>query len=193
MLPQQCGWEGWGTSPNLRGRGVAPFAISSLWCPGSVFWSPPDRVPHPPAQAWHCATTRDRALLTWGTCRVLPPFRRAREGAAVTLRLWLGSPSHGAAEAPCSQWGLRRWAGWRLSPSRGLELGGLERAGRCPAQGLRGRSQGRRRWSRLSTAGGPLLTGATEEPLAPHLLLRIPHRQHDRRATTGLLLHRAEG
>lgn len=171
---------------------MAPFVFSSLWCPGSVLRSPPDRVLRPPAQPWHCATTRDRALLTWGTCRVLPPFRRGRERPSLS-RLWLGSPSRSAAEAPCSQWGLRRWAGWRLSPSRGLELGGLERAARHPAQGLRGRSQGRRRWRRGSAAGGPLLTRATEEPLAPHLLLRIPHRQHDRRATTGLLLHRTEG
>lgn len=55
-----------------------------------------------------------------------------REGAAVILLLWLGSPSHCAAEETYSQWGLRKWAGWRLSPSRGPELRGLESAGRRP-------------------------------------------------------------
>lgn len=43
---------------------------------------------HPPAQAWHSATTRDRALPTWGTCWVLPPFRRGREQPSLSRSCW---------------------------------------------------------------------------------------------------------
>lgn len=81
-----------------------------------------------------------RRLPTWGTCREMPgsgdfaaspaPFP-AREGAAAEPPLPSAQarmPPPGAAEAHGSQWAPRRWAGWRLSSSRGRERADWERA-----------------------------------------------------------------
>lgn len=86
----------------------------------------------------------------------------AREGAAVTLLLWLGSPSHGAAEAPCSQWGLRRWAGWRLSPSRGLELWRSGESRQTPRPGTEGGG--------VKGGGGGVAYPPAEDHCSPGLL-----------------------
>lgn len=195
VLPPTVGMGG--ANPNLRGRGVAPLLFSSLRCPGQysricllqIVSHTSCPAFHPPAQAWHSATTRDRALPTWGTCWVLPPFRRGREQPSLSRSCWevLAWCCRGALQ-PMGTEEVGRQAAVTL-PGTGGSSGGPEHAGRRPARGLRGRSLRRRRRSRRSATGGPLLTRATEEPLAPRLLPRIPDRQHDRCAAPSLLLH----
>lgn len=75
---------------------MAPLLFSSLRCPGQysricllqIVSHTSCPAFHPPAQAWHSATTRDRALPTWGTCWVLPPFRRGREQPSLSRSCW---------------------------------------------------------------------------------------------------------
>lgn len=128
-------------SPNLRRRGVAPLAFSSLRVsggntPGSVLASSPDRAscrtpPAPgPTHPLRRGTVPPRVTARSlrggraGCCLLSGAGGSSRHSPAPA-----GKPQLGAAEARCSQWGLRRWAGWRLSPSQGRELGGPERAG----------------------------------------------------------------
>lgn len=133
-------------SPNLRRRGVAPLAFSSLRCPGATLQdqsSHPLQIvshtscpgSHPPAQAWHSATTRDRALLTWGTCWVLPPFRRGREQPSLSRSGWEAPAwcSRGAVQPMGTEevgrlaavtlpgTGARRSGARRLTPRPGTE------------------------------------------------------------------------
>lgn len=141
----------------------------------------PPRAPRasPPKQG---ATTRDGARATeppapapasyvgdvqgdarpWGISRLRPP----------PLRRWLERrpsppapaqpppPPPGAAEARGSQWAPRRWAGWRLSPSRGRERGDWERASCRRAPGRGGGAAG---------GGG----GAAEQPPEDHCSPRL--------------------
>lgn len=126
VLPQQWGW---GENPNLRGRGVAPLVFASLsWpggnTPGSVFSR---SCPTPPAP-------RSTHPVRLGTVPPRVTVRSLRGGRARCCLLsgaggssrhspaLAGKSQPGAAEAHSSQWGLRRWASWRLSPSQRLEL-----------------------------------------------------------------------
>lgn len=72
----------------------------------------------------------------WGISqRHPPPFRRGREQSPRHPSP-ARTPQPRAAEAGGSQWAPRRWAGWRLPPSRGRARGVGERAShRLPGRG----------------------------------------------------------
>lgn len=91
-------------------------------------------------------------LPTWGTCREMP----GRGGFLSVARLLSGAggcgrrapPSRVRTPPPCaadalgSQWAPRRWACWRLSPSRGRERGDRECASCRRATGRGGGAAG---------------------------------------------------
>lgn len=90
-----------------------------------------------------------------------PPFRRGRERPPRPSSP-ARTPPPGAAEACGSQWAWRRWAGWRLSPSRGRERGDRERASCRRAPGRGGGAGG-------GGGGG----GAAEQPPEDHSSPRL--------------------
>lgn len=126
VLPQQWGWGGEPKSPR-KGCGparVLQSAVSGGNTPESVFsrscrTPPAPRSTHPlrhgtvPPRVTVRSLRGERA----GCCLLSGAGGSSRHSPALA-----GKSQPGAAEARCSQWGLRRWAGWRLSPSQGPEL-----------------------------------------------------------------------
>ena len=107
-----------------------------------------------------------RRLPTWGTCREMPgrggfrsvarPLSDAGRSGHRGPQVLARPPPPGKAEARSSQWAPRRWAGWRLSPSRGRERADGERVSRRRAPGGGGGAAG---------GGGG---GAAEQPPEDH-------------------------